>query len=136
MVVLEGISRPMRNFPVRTFGRFLVVGALNSAVGYALFAVLVLAGVVPEVALLIATILGVLFNFTTTGHFVFGSHDRSRIWRFAGVYAAIYLLNALALHYLTYAGMAPLLAQLLLTPAAAIAAFLALRGFVFRENLL
>lgn len=134
--MLDGASFPMRNFSFRTFGRFLVVGVVNSVVGYALFAVLFLISGVPEAALLIATILGVLFNFATTGHFVFRNHDKSRIWRFVGVYATIYLINALALRYLTYIGMTPLLAQSLLTPAAAVAAFLALRSFVFRENIL
>ena len=46
----------LHNFTFRTFGRFLVVGAFNSNIGYGLFAVLALAGLLPEVALLIATV--------------------------------------------------------------------------------
>jgi putative flippase GtrA len=119
---------------VRVFARFIVVGALNSAVGYGLFAILVLVGMVPEAALLVATIVGVIFNFATTGHFVFANRDPRLVLRFVAVYAIIYVVNALALRYLTYMGMSPLLAQLLLVPTAAVVAFFALRSLVFKEK--
>jgi putative flippase GtrA len=119
---------------VRAFGRFVVVGTLNSAAGYGLFAALVLVGLVPEAALLVATIVGVVFNFATTGHFVFANCDPRLILRFVAVYATIYVMNALALRYLTYVGISPLFAQLWLVPTAAIATFLAFRRFVFKEK--
>jgi putative flippase GtrA len=118
----------------RRFGRFLVVGAVNSAVGYGLFACFILLGLVPEAALLLATIFGVIFNFLTTGHFVFADRDRSRLLRFIAVYAAVYLFNALALRGLTLLAVPPLLAQLVLLPTAAVMTFVALRSFVFKEE--
>ena len=118
----------------RRFGRFLVVGALNSVVGYGLFAGFLFVGFAPEVALLLSTILGVIFNFVTTGHFVFGNRARSRILRFIAVYGMVYLLNALSLRGLTSLAVPPLLAQLFLLPIAAVVTFVALRSFVFKEK--
>jgi putative flippase GtrA len=118
----------------RRLGRFLVVGALNSAVGYGLFAGLVLLGLSPEAALLIATVLGVIFNFATTGHFVFGNRNLHRIMRFIVVYSVVYLFNAAALRGLTLLMVPPLLAQLILLPVAAVMTFVALRSFVFKEK--
>src|SRR5712671_3707344 len=113
-----------RDFSVRRFRRFLIVGAFNAAAGYGVFAGLLLVGLMPETALFVATVFGVLFNFATTGRFVFFDRDNSRIPQFVVVYAVIYVLNALALRYVTYLGTAPWLAQLLLVPPVAVATFL------------
>lgn len=118
----------------RRFGRFLVAGMLNSAVGYGLFAGLVLLDLPPEAALLVATVLGVFFNFATTSHFVFGNRDRRRLLRFVALYGVVYLLNAAALRGLTLLTVPALLAQLLLLPLAAVITFVALRSFVFKEK--
>jgi putative flippase GtrA len=123
-----------RDLSVRRFRRFLIVGALNSAVGYGVFVCLLLVGLMPELALLVATVFGVLFNFVATGRFVFPDRDKSRLPQFIVVYFLIYVLNALALRYVTYLGIAPGLAQLSLVPPAAVASFLALRTFVFKEK--
>jgi putative flippase GtrA len=123
-----------RDFSVRRFRRFLIVGAFNSAAGYGVFAGLLLVGLMPEAALLVATVFGVLFNFATTRRFVFFDRDNSRIPQFVVVYVVIYVLNALALRYATYLGITPWLAQLLLVPSAAVATFFALRTFVFKEK--
>ncbi len=79
------------------FARFLLVGGVNTLFGNALFAILFFAGLQPELALWAATTLGVIFNFMTTGSFVFQNRDKSRIFRFVGVYVVVYLLNAGAL---------------------------------------
>jgi putative flippase GtrA len=118
---------------VRSFTRFLLVGLLNSAVGYGVFAICLLAGVPPEAALLVATILGVAFNFYTTGRLVFGQAGRQKLIGFLSVYAVIYLLNAASLRLLVFWEMPPLVGQLLLMPCAAIATFLALKKLVFKE---
>lgn len=133
-VMLDSAAVRIRSPSARRFGRFLIVGVLNAAVGYGLFAGLVVLGMMPEAALLLATILGVIFNFATIGHFVFGNLDQSRILRFVGLYAAVYVLNAFALRGLISLAMPPLLAQLLLLPAAAVMTFAVLRGFVFKEK--
>ena len=56
----------------RKFVRFLLVGVLNTLFGYFSFATLIIIGLDYKLAALLATIIGVLFNFQTTGRLVFG----------------------------------------------------------------
>ena len=51
--------------------RFLVIGAVNTAFSYVIYALLVLIGLHYSLATLISTILGIIFNFFTTGRIVF-----------------------------------------------------------------
>lgn len=116
------------------FVRFLLVGVLNTAFGYACFAVLLWTGLHYTLALLLATVVGVLFNFKTIGSLVFGSSDPALIWRFAAVYVLIYTLNVAALALLQWLGFAPLVAQSVLILPVAGASFLLSRRFVFRHG--
>lgn len=116
------------------FFRFLAVGVLNTLFGYGVFSLLVWLGLLPEIALLISTVVGVLFNFTTTGTLVFRNTDRGLFLRFALVYVSIYLLNAGALRGLLWLGMSPFLGQATIVPFSVVLTFLAMRRFVFRES--
>ena len=84
----------------KQFIKFLVVGGLNTLFGYTLFAVLIFFGLHYTIAVFIGTVLGVLFNFQTTGRLVFGSKDRSLIWKFFGVYGVTYIVNIIGLYLL------------------------------------
>lgn len=119
---------------IHRLGRFFVVGILNTVFGYSVFAMLVLAAVPAQPALIVATISGVAFNYFTTGHIVFADADSSAFSAFVLVYAASYLLNAIALHQLVGAGLSPLFSQLVLLPIVAIGNYVALRYFVFRRR--
>jgi putative flippase GtrA len=79
------------------FARFLLVGVLNTLFSYFLYGTLILIGLDYKYAVLLATILGVLFNFQTTGRLVFGSKNNKLIFRFVLVYVATFLLNVEAL---------------------------------------
>lgn len=111
--------------------RFIFVGGINTLVGYALYAVGVLLGLSPTVALFIATALGALFNFFSIGTYVFGQGGKHLILRFLGLYAGIYMLNLVLLHGLLGAGVGPLIAQAILVPLMATLSFVFNRKFVF-----
>ena len=113
--------------------RFLAVGVINTSFGYGLYALLVYLGALPELALLVATIIGVIFNFFTTGRLVFRNSDNRLFIRFAAAYASIYVLNALALRGLVSAGLGPFVAQAVLVPFSVVGTFAIMRAFVFRE---
>jgi len=118
----------------RQFATYLVVGVLNTAVGYGLFAVFLRAGLHYAVAALLSTILGVLFNFQTIGRIVFGSRDLSLIFRFIAVYGVTYFLNVGALRALEASRLDVLVVQaLLLAPMAAVS-FLLHQRFVFERG--
>ncbi|WP_024850587.1 GtrA family protein [Hydrogenovibrio kuenenii] len=76
---------------------FILVGILNTIFGYSLFSYFIYLGIYYPISVLLATILGVLFNFKTIGRLVFGHRDHSRIFHFIAVYTVIYVINVLGL---------------------------------------
>ncbi|WP_210334290.1 GtrA family protein [Rhizobium sp. RHZ02] len=123
----------LRSSEIVRFIRFVAVGVLNSAFGYGLYAILIHMGIIPEIALLVATVLGVIFNFSTTGRLVFRSSDNRLFFKFVAAYAVIYVCNAMALRILVNFGIDPFAAQAVLMPLSVIATFAMMRAFVFRE---
>lgn len=118
--------------PNPQFIRFLVVGVVNTAFGYGLFALFTWLGVTYPLAIALSTVLGVFFNFQTTGRIVFGNANASRLWRFVGVYAAIYLLNLVIVALLLRAGVNIYAANALAIPVLVVTSFTLQRAFVFR----
>lgn len=80
--------------------RFLVVGAINTLFSYLVYVAFILLGAHYNLATLISTILGVIFNFFTTGRIVFRSMENKRFILFVLVYAFTYLVNILLLRWL------------------------------------
>jgi len=113
------------------FVRFLMVGILNSAFGYACFAVFLYFGLHYTLALLLATILGVAFNFKSTGALVFGSHDNRLIFRFVASYAVVYAVNALGIKLMTQIGWPPYVGGAVMILPMAVLAFILNKRFVF-----
>lgn len=117
------------------FLRFLAVGVLNTAFGYGVFAGLVLAGTPPMPALVCAYLLGVPFNYATTGRWVFGGIPRTfrSFARFVAAYVVIYAFNAVLYRAVeAWVGL-PLLAQALCLPMVAVFSFLLFRLHVFKD---
>lgn len=114
------------------FIKFLFVGGLNTAFGYSAYAVLIYLGIHYSLAALMATILGVLFNFKTTGRLVFRNRDNRLLAKFIGVYAIIYAINtaSLGVFNLFKADMY-LAGAVMLLPMAAVA-FVLNKIFVFK----
>jgi putative flippase GtrA len=112
--------------------RFLLVGGLNTAFGYAAYAAFVLLGAPLWLAVGGATLLAFLFNFFSYGGLVFGSTSRRLLPRFLLFYVALGTLNFVLLRVLEGFGLGPLLAQAVLVPVLAACGYLGLRGFVFR----
>lgn len=115
----------------KRFFRFLVVGGVNTAFGYACFALLLYLGMHYTLALLVSTLMGVLFNFKTTGRFVFNSHDNRRILQFVSVYAVVYGINLVGLGFLVRLGVSPYGGNAILLLPCAIITYLLQKRLVF-----
>lgn len=113
---------------------FLVVGGLNTLVGYSLFAIFILVGVSTAVALGAATVLGVLFNFFSFDRMVFRSGEVRRLPRFILFYCVQFVVNLALLRGLGQLGLGPILAQMLILPILSVASFLAMRRLVFQRQ--
>ncbi|WP_010494530.1 GtrA family protein [Paenibacillus elgii] len=81
--------------------RFLFVGGLNTAFGYSIFALFIFVGLHYSLASLFSTIIGILFNFKSTGILVFNSKKNSLIYKFIAVYGIVYLINVSLLKILS-----------------------------------
>lgn len=114
-----------------TFPRFLGTGLLNTAFGYAAYALLVLSGAPVWGAVAGATLMGITFNFFSYGGLVFGSSGLDRLPRFVAVYALVYAINVALTKLLMSWGLGPLLAQAVLVPFLAVLAFTLMRSLVY-----
>jgi putative flippase GtrA len=112
--------------------KFLAVGVLNTAFGYGIFAFLIWYGLHYSLAAAISTVLGVLFNFKTTGALVFRSHENSKIIRFVLAYMVVYCANVAALAVLVHLGVDTYLAGLILILPLALLAYFLNSQFVFK----
>jgi len=117
----------------RQFAKFLAVGLLNTLFGYTVFAGLVLAGLAPMPALVITYVVGILFNYFTTGRFVFGHAGAGALLRFIAAYGVIYLFNVALYRAVEAMGAGPLLAQALCLPVVAVFSFVLFKFRVFRD---
>ena len=115
--------------------RFLLVGVLNTFFGYAAYAVFLFVGFPYPVALLLATICGIIFNYFNFGKFVFSSnHDWLAFSKFVTVYAAIYAINVVGLCVLMqYFLIDPYAGQLICVPPSVLLSWLLMNYWVFRR---
>ncbi|MFA6740653.1 MAG: GtrA family protein [Arcobacteraceae bacterium] len=113
--------------------RFILVGILNTAFGYSLFALFIFLNMHYSLAVFLSTVLGVLFNFKTIGKLVFDSHDNSLIYRFVSIYIILYLINISCLWLFKISGWENMYMNgfLLLVPLALIS-FVLNKKFVFK----
>ena len=123
-----------RNAPhLAEIARFGVAGIANTMFGFAVYALLILAGSNDALALLAATVVGVLFNFVTFGAFAFRRLEAARLPRFLAAYLIVYGLNlALLKGVQAVTPLGPIGAQLACLVVVAPAAYALLKAKVFQ----
>lgn len=114
--------------------RFFIVGGVNTVFGYSVFAFFIFLGFHYSIAALLGTIMGVLFNFKTTGKLVFKRSDNSLIFGFFAVYAVIYVLNVLGLMFFNILHISNYIAGAVLILPLGILAFVLNKKFVFQNE--
>ena len=116
------------------FFKFLFVGFLNTIVSYLLYAFFVTIGLIPNLALFFQYILGVLWNFKTTGIIVFKNHDNKLIFKFIGTYIITFFINSLFLNILAIQlKLNEYLSQAILVLPVAVLSFLLFKFWVFKK---
>lgn len=113
------------------FFKFLFVGTLNVAFSYSIYALLITCRLDANLALFFQYILGVLWNFKTTGSIVFKNHDNRLIFKFVLSYVFTFLLNSVLLYILTKF-LNDYLSQALLVMPIAVVSFLIFKFWVFK----
>lgn len=115
------------------FIRYLIVGGINTLFGYGLFALFLYMGMHYSLAALTATILGVVFNFKTTGKLVFKSSDNRLIVRFFAVYGMVYVIQVGLLKGFELLGLNLYIAGAILLLPLAVLSFLLNKKLVFNK---
>jgi putative flippase GtrA len=127
---VSDLARP----PAAKYIRFILVGALNTAFGYAVFSGLTWLGWEDLYAVPAATAAGVTFNFVTYGKLVFKSLDRRNVPRFALGYAGLYICNIAGLRALAGTGLDAYRSQAALIIPLAILSYVINDRWVFRAK--
>ena len=138
----------------KKFIKFLFVGALNTLFGYLMYTIFISTPLKREYALLLAYMVGVLWNFKTTGVLVFKNNNNKLIFKFISAYVITYFINLLGLNFVNSAGWGKALAnwtlnilnietklnlikyfdQIILVLPIAIISFVLFKTFVFKES--
>lgn len=84
---------------------FLVMGGVNTLFYFSLYSLLIYIGLNYAVAVVAATVCGVLFNFQTFGRVVFKNFQFRLLWRFIGVYVVVCGANIAGLKLLEIVGL-------------------------------
>lgn len=124
-------SRVLKN----KVSKFLFAGGINTVFGYAVYATLIYIGLPYLVALLISTILGVIFNFFSFGVLAFQRNCNFLVFsKFILGYTLIYAFNCGLLIFLTKVFLlGPYISQILCIPIGVIMSWFLMRYWVYKE---
>lgn len=114
--------------------RFLIAGALNTGLFYALYVVLVYLGVHYGLALVIEYCGGCVTGYLLNKHWTFADREAARngFLRYGLTYVLLYLLNVLLLALLVESGwLGPVVGQLVMLVVLTVSSFVAQRYWVF-----
>lgn len=121
-----------KSFPL--FIKFLFVGVINTLFGYSLFAFLMFIGLHYTLAVILGTIIALIFNFKTTGTFVFNNKNNKLLLRFIIVYCFTTVLSIIGLRICELHNFNLYWAGLFLTGVMAVITFVLQKFYVFRKE--
>ncbi len=119
---------------IKQFVKFILVGIINTIFGYGLWAILISVGIHYALAVILSTIIAVLFNFKTTGCIVFKNNNNKLLWKFFQMYIVTTFLSILVLKCAKMLNINLYLAGFFLTGIIAIITFIVQKYYVFRKN--
>jgi putative flippase GtrA len=115
--------------------RFLLVGLMNSAVGFCTFSVAFWLFHDSVIALLAGNIAGLAFNFFSTGGLVFRTTALKRLPKFAAAYLLVMLINYGGLEILMHYLESKIVAQAFLTLPIAALSYVILTFWVYKQDI-
>ena len=116
------------------FFRFLVAGVINTLFGFVVYSISIMAGMEVWLALLAGMLSGTLFNFLTTGGYVFRELSIARFPRFVICYLLIYVINFMSLDLLSLWLNNKIVSQAIVTFPLALLSYFLMARFVFSSK--
>jgi putative flippase GtrA len=114
--------------------RFILVGGLNTVIGYALFALLVATGLNYPYAMMLTTSIGVMVNFKSTGKLVFNNSNNRLLFKFIALYVFIYFFNIMLIRGLDFFFHNVYISGIFSIMAAAVVSYYGNKNFIFTAN--
>ena len=114
--------------------RFVIVGGVNTAFSYAVYAALLFLGLPYPAASLCALVAGILFSFKTQGTLVFRNSHNRLFPRFVAAWSLIYVANVFLIWSLRALGLDAYLAGALAIAPTTALSYLTQRFLVFRPS--
>lgn len=116
------------------FAKFVVVGVMNTAFSYGIYAFLVWLGVHYTLANLTSLVIGIAFSFKTQGTLVFGNTDNRRIFRFILVWGLVFGVNVFLISRFIALGFSAYASGAMAIPFTVALSYVTQKFFVFRER--
>ena len=116
--------------------KFLGVGLINTIVGYAIYAILILLNIPYLAALFMATVAGVTFNYFSIGQLVYKSKGGLIVFaKFVASYGVVYFVNATVLVILIRSFQVdPYIGQALCVPLSVLLSWLLMNYWVYKND--
>lgn len=116
--------------------KFLSAGVLNTVFGYSVYAGLLFIKAPYLIALFVATVAGVIFNYFSFGRMVFHGHGGWFVFgKFVIAYAIIYGVNAALLRVLTRDFLvSPYLGQMICIPLSVFLSWVLMNYWVYKKD--
>ena len=114
--------------------RFLVAGGVNTLFGFVVYSLLVATGIAVWLALLAGMVLGTVFNFFTTGGYVFRELSPTRFPRFVICYLLVYSINLELIELILNLWNNKILSQAVLVFPMALLSYFLMARFVFSSK--
>ena len=136
------VSRDVTNWNVITalvfvddrFLRFLFFGAINTVVGLSIYLAMIEVSGSVIIAVVAANLIGPVFNFFSTGRFVFRNKRLITFFPFVAGYILLCVLNMALVGILLKFGVGPRLAQILCLPILVMTSYLINDRLVFGRS--
>lgn len=128
---IASLTQPLRD---RQVVRFVLVGVLNTAFSYLVYAALLYLGLNFATANFGACALGILFSFRTQGVLVFRNPAAHLLLRYALFWLVIYLCNIGLIQLFVLLGLNAYVAGALALPPIVAMSFILQKYFVFRQS--
>jgi putative flippase GtrA len=122
-----------KNYLEFKFIRFIFIGIINTIFGYGIYFILIKLGIHYSLAVLISTVLSIIFNFKTIGTYVFKESSNNPLVRFIAIYGLIYILNVFCIKFLNASGISFEISGLIMLIPMAFLSFILNKYLVFKS---
>ncbi|WP_059119621.1 GtrA family protein [Vibrio sp. MEBiC08052] len=83
------------------FIKYLFIGLVNTIFGYSVYSIFIYIGLDYSIALMMATVIGVIFNYNTYRQILFNKKSKKTIFiKFLSSYIIVYFVNLILLDHL------------------------------------